>query len=56
VLFPAAFVALTEKLEVPTAVGVPEITPVATFKLNPAGSLPLAIAQVIGDVPVAASV
>ena len=56
VLFPAAFVALTEKLNVPIAVGVPVITPMVPFKLRPAGSTPLAINHVIGVVPVAASV
>jgi hypothetical protein len=28
------------KLDLPPAVGVPEITPVAAFRLNPAGSDP----------------
>jgi len=56
VLFPAEFVALTEKLNVPAADGVPDIIPVATFKLKSVGSLPLDIDQVIGVVPVAASV
>ena len=51
--FPALLVALTVKLNVPVAVGVPVIAPVAVFKLNPVGSLPLLIAQVIGAVPVA---
>ena len=55
VLFPAALVALTEKVNVPAAVGVPEITPVFSFKLSPVGSVPLDIDQVIGVVPVAAS-
>ena len=56
VLFPAILVALAEKLNVPIAVGVPEITPVVVFKLKPAGRLPLDIDQVIGAVPVAVSV
>ena len=56
VLFPATFVALAEKLNVPIAVGVPEITPFVVFKLKPAGRLPLDIDQVIGAVPVALSV
>ena len=56
VLFPAALVTLTENLNVPAAVGVPEITPVVSFKLRPAGSLPLEIDQVIGVDPVAVSV
>ena len=56
VLFPAEFVALTEKLKVPIAVGVPEITPVVSLKLKPVGSLPLDIDQVIGVVPATLSV
>jgi len=56
VLFPAEFVALIKKLNVPVTDGVPEITPVATFKLKSFGSLPLDIDQVIGVVPVAVSV
>ena len=55
-LFPAEFVALTEKLNVPIVVDVPEMTPVVSFKLRPAGSLPLEIDQVIGVEPVAVSV
>jgi hypothetical protein len=53
--FPAAFVALTVKLNVPIAVGVPDITPVVSFKLRPVGSVRLVIVQVIGVVPVAAN-
>ena len=56
VLFPAVFVALTEKLNVPAAVGVPEINPVVSFKTRPVGNVRLDIDQVIGVVPVAASV
>jgi hypothetical protein len=56
VVFPAVFSALTVKLYVPAVVGVPEINPVFEFKLNPAGREPLVIDQVIGVVPVAASV
>ena len=55
VTLPSAFVALTVKSNVPAAVGVPETTP-ALLKLKPPGKLPLDIAQVIGAVPVAASV
>jgi len=54
--FPAEFVALTVKLYVPIVVGVPEITPVASFKIRPAGNVRLEIDQVIGVEPVAASV
>jgi hypothetical protein len=53
VIFPATFVALTVKLDIPVVVGVPEINPVFVFKLNPAGKTPYAIAQVIGVVPLA---
>ena len=53
---PVAFVALTVKLNVPIAVGVPVIAPVASFKLRPAGSVRLEIDQVIGVVPVASRV
>ena len=56
VLFPAAFVALTVKLNVPVVVGVPDMTPVEAFKLRPVGSVRAEISQVIGAVPVAASV
>jgi hypothetical protein len=53
---PAELVALAVRLNVPVAVGVPEITPVVVFKLKPVGSLPPEIDQVIGFVPVALSV
>jgi len=56
VAFPALFVALTVKLNVVAVVGVPVIAPVDVFKLRPPGRLPLAIAHVIGVVPVAARV
>jgi hypothetical protein len=36
----AASVTCTLKLDVPVAVGVPEITPVAVFNVRPAGKLP----------------
>jgi len=56
--FPAELVALTVKVNVfnPAAVGVPDISPVAAFRLKPVGRLPAAIDQVMGVVPVAASV
>ena len=53
---PVAFVALTVKLNVPIAVGVPVMAPVVSFKLRPVGSVRLEIDQVIGFEPVAASV
>ena len=56
VAFPNGFAALIVKLNVPFTVGVPEITPVLPFKLKPFGSIPLAIDQVIGVVPVTLSV
>ena len=43
-------------MNLPAVVGVPEITPVASFKLNPSGRTRLDIDQVIGVVPVAVSV
>ena len=52
---PAAFAALTVKLNVPVAVGVPVIAPVDAFKLRPVGSEPPDIDQVIGVEPVAVS-
>jgi hypothetical protein len=54
--FPAEFVALAVKVNVPIVVGVPEIIPLDVFKLKPVGSLPLETDQVIGVVPVASSV
>jgi hypothetical protein len=55
VVFPAEFVALTVKLNVPIVVGTPVIAPFVAFKLKPAGSVPFDIAHVIGVVPVADS-
>ena len=39
------------KFDVPAAVGVPEIAPVAAFRVNPVGSVPAVTDQVIGAVP-----
>src|SRR5262245_62864848 len=39
------------KLNVPSAVGVPEITPEFAASVSPGGSAPLAIDQVYGGVP-----
>jgi hypothetical protein len=50
VTFCAPAVTWTVKLEVPVAVGVPEITP-ADVRVTPVGSVPLAIDQVYGGVP-----
>ena len=55
VSFPALFVALTVKLDVPAAVGVPDIMPLEE-SVSPFGKLPLDTVHVIGVVPVAASV
>jgi hypothetical protein len=51
-VFPAAFSALTVNVDVPDAVGVPEIIPLL-FILNPFGRLLPVIEKVIGDAPVA---
>jgi hypothetical protein len=42
---------IAEKVAVPPAVGVPEITPVLSFRFRPTGKLPDAIDQVYGEVP-----
>ena len=55
VAFPTEFVALTVKLNVPVAVGIPVIAPLVAFRFRPVGSAPFPIDQVIGVVPVAAS-
>jgi len=47
----SASVTVTVKFVVPEAVGVPEITPVAPFKINPAGKLPVVTAQLYGVMP-----
>jgi hypothetical protein len=41
---------------VPDVEGVPARTPVEEFKLNPAGSAPLLMDQVMGPVPEAVSI
>jgi hypothetical protein len=48
---PALSVTLTEKLNVPDAVGVPDSSPVEVFRVTPAGRLPEVIDQVNGLVP-----
>jgi hypothetical protein len=53
---PPAFVAVIVKVEVPATVGVPLMTPVEEPSKSPAGSVPLAILQVMGAVPVAVRV
>jgi hypothetical protein len=56
--FPAELAALTVKLDVPSpsAVGVPEIVPVSSARLKPAGNVPLSRCHVMGVSPLAASV
>jgi hypothetical protein len=41
----------TVKVELPAAVGVPEITPVLALRVNPAGKLPVLTLQVYGATP-----
>ena len=48
VVFPAEFVARTEKEYVPETVGVPEMTPVCAFKAIPGGSAPIAVYSALG--------
>jgi hypothetical protein len=49
-------VALTVGVKTPTALGVPLMVPVEVPRVNPEGSAPPVTVQVIGVVPVAASV
>ena len=51
--FPAVFTALTVKVDVPTVVGVPQINPVYSYNVKPAGKLPFVMDQVICVVPLA---
>src|SRR5262247_3467281 len=51
VTFCAPAVTRTVKFAVPAAVGVPVIAPVLGVSVSPAGSVPLASAQVYGGVP-----
>jgi hypothetical protein len=55
VRFPTALVAFTVKVDVPTAVGVPVIAPVAA-RVKPVGNVPPSRLHVMGVSPVAASV
>ena len=50
------FEAVIVPLNVPAAVGVPEIAPVALAKASPVGSAPVVTVNVIGAVPVAVTV
>ena len=48
---PRPSVTLKVTVEIPAAVGVPEITPVVALSVRPAGSVPLCIDQLYGDTP-----
>ena len=48
---PLSSITWTVKLLVPAVVGVPLITPVEAFKLNPAGRTPIVILQLYGVLP-----
>jgi hypothetical protein len=52
VLYPPVFVALTVNVDVPSAVGLPEIAPLPA-RLKPSGNAPLSRLHVMGVVPVA---
>ena len=58
VLLPALLVALTVNLAVPSAVGVPLISPVSAFRLRPAGRTPFPFStlHLMGVVPSAVRV
>ena len=51
VVDPTVSVAVTSKLNVPVAVGVPLITPVAPVNVNPVGKAPDVTANVAAPVP-----
>ena len=53
---PLALTAVTVKVKLPVAVGVPLMMPVEDAKESPAGNAPLVMLHVIGAVPVAARV
>ena len=56
VLLPALLVALTVNLAVPSAVGVPLISPVFPSSFRPSGRLPLLMLHATGSVPSAVRV
>ena len=56
VSLPALLVALTVNLAVPSAVGVPLISPVVSSSVRSAGRLPLSMPHVMGVVPSAVRV
>jgi hypothetical protein len=51
---PTVSVAVTVKIDIPAADGIPEITPVEAFRLNPAGKPPEMMDHVSAPVPPAA--
>ena len=53
---PTRFSALTVNLAVPSAVGVPLISPVSLFRLRPAGRPPFSMLHMMGVVPLAVRV
>ena len=50
-IVPFESVTFTVKLNVPMVVGVPEISPVAAFKVSPGGNEPFVIEKVYGGTP-----
>ena len=56
VSLPALLVALTVKVELPAAVGMPLILPVSLFRLRSVGRSPFSTRHVIGVVPSAVRV
>src|SRR5689334_13325314 len=48
---PLTSVTWTTKLEVPAAVGFPRMAPLAGSRARPAGSVPVVIVQLRGDLP-----
>src|SRR4030095_1846974 len=48
---PTPSVTFSVMLKVPPAVGVPVISPVPVFRVNPPGSAPVTVDHVKGDVP-----
>lgn len=56
VSLPSLFSALTVKVAVPAAVGMPLISPVFSFRFKPAGSTPSSMLHVMGAVLMAVRV
>ena len=53
---PTPLLALTVKVKLPGAVGVPDRTPVEKLRVRPGGSVPVLTAKTGAGVPVAANV